>query len=116
MATINDISDVRAETDGWIVSVKHVPWVDTVEVWFAHRGNKIEICYFDDRGRMLFKELKEGAIDPPPTMRINRSIWEGIVKSINGFQEIPEKQSVDAELKATKYHLEDMRSLMKLKK
>ena len=115
MAIKENISDIRVTTEyGWMVSVRFQPWSDRVEVWIANRreGRGTDIYHFDERGNMIASELKEGVADPGPTMIINRFIWEGIKKSIQGIEELPDKKEVDAELKATKYHLEDLRKLV----
>jgi len=114
---INNIKDTQVKTDdGWLISVRCRPYNDQVEVWFAYqRSVTTEICYFNETGIMMMRKLDEGDLDPPPTMRINRNIWDGLRQAINGVEETPQKQSVDAELKATKYHLEDMRKIAKVK-
>jgi hypothetical protein len=117
MAQVNNIKDTQVKTDnGWIVSVRHQPYSDLVEVWIANqdsRGNSV--CHFNKQGQMVMTLLKEGSTDPEPTMKINGWIWDGIRQAINGVEVMPDKQAVDSELKATKYHLEDIRKLLKLK-
>ena len=114
---INNIKDTQVKTDGgWIVSVRHQPYSDLVEVWIAQQDARgTSIIHFDDNGRMVITLLKEGAINPEPTMKVNGWIWDGIRQAINGVEPMPSKQAVDAELSATKYHLEDVRKLLKLK-
>jgi hypothetical protein len=113
---VKNNSDIQIETpEGWLISVKFTPWSDVVEVWIANKRRevgKIDIYHFDDKGQMIASDFKEGASGPAPTMIINRRIWEGIQRAFQGIKETPEKQSVDAELKATKNHLEDMRKIV----
>lgn len=45
-------------------------------------------------------------------MILNVYIWEGIKKSMQNIESTPGQSAVQAELKATKVHLEDMRSLV----
>ena len=117
MANINNINDTQVKTDGgWIVSVRHQPYSDLVEVWIAQQDARgTSVIHFDKNGSMVATLLKEGAVDPEPTMKVNGWIWNGIRQAINGVEITPDKQAVDAELKATKYHLEDVRKLLKLK-
>lgn len=114
---IKDIKDIQVKTDdGWYISVRSKPYNDQIEIWFAYqKGGLSEVCYFNETGTMVLKKLNEGELDPPPTMQISRNIWDGLRQAINGIEETPQKQSVDAELKATKYHLEDMRIIAKVK-
>ena len=113
---INNIKDAQVRTDGgWIVSVKHQPYSDLVEVWIANQDSRgISVCHFNKTGTMVMTLLKEGEPETEPTMKINGWIWDGIRQAINGVEPMPSKQAVDAELTATKYHLEDVRKLLKL--
>ena len=114
---IKNIEDTMVETkDGWLVSVRNKPYGDFVEVYFAHKSlNGIDIAHFNDRGQIVMSELKDGE-EPEPTMKISNLLWGGMRQAINGIEETPDKKAVDAELIATKYHLEDMRNLLKLNK
>lgn len=111
-----NINDTQVKTeDGWIISVRNRPYGDFVEVWIARQDhNGIGVCHFEKNGRMEISKLKEG-LEPEATMKINSFIWDGIRQAINGVEETPQKQALDAELKATKYHLEDMREIVKVK-
>lgn len=116
MALIKNINDTQIKTDqGWIISVRNKPYCDVVEVWLAKQEmDRIDVCHFNNKGKMIMSKFVEGK-EPEPTMCVNGRIWEGIRQAINGVAETPDKKAVDAELIATKYHLEDMRKLMKLK-
>lgn len=111
-----NISDIQIKTDdGWYVSVSSKPYNDQVEVWFAFQSGVLtQVCHFNKTGTIVLTKLKEGDLNPEPTMKISRAIWDGLRQAINGVEETPQKQSLDAELKATKYHLEDMRKLLKI--
>lgn len=110
---VRNINDTQVTTDdGWVVSVKIRPYGDEVQVWLAKADRSgVSMCYFDGEGRMSLKEIKE-MDSPEPTMKINGYIWDGIKQAINGVEETPDKKALDAELTSTKYHLEDMRSLV----
>ena len=54
-------------------------------------------------------------MEETPTIWLNAVVWEAFAEAIRGV--LPpaiDKKEVDAELKASKYHLEDMRKLLKL--
>lgn len=110
---VNKIDSVQVKTeDGWYVSVEYEGWGDGVKVWIANKNTgKINICRFTKDGYIEQEEIGEG-ISPAPTMIISRYMWEGLRKAINGVEETPDKKALDAELTATKFHLEDMRKLV----
>lgn len=107
------INNTQVETkDGWLISTRYTPYSDMVQVWIAKRnGADIDVYHFNNNGEMKAEKLKEG-VEPEPAMKLLSWIWDGFRQSINGVEEIPEKQALDAELTATKYHLEDMRKLV----
>lgn len=108
---------IRVETDdGWVVSLNPSPWSDNMELWIAQvKQGKFYSGNVDKDGYLELKEVKEGLELQNPTLRINRRIWEGLAQALRGITPQVDKKEVDAELKATKYHLEDMRKLMKIK-
>lgn len=63
-------------------------------------------------GNLEFTDIKEGQEWPQPTLRIPETLLQKIVDAF--AKEVPptKKAELDAELKATKYHLEDLRSLV----
>lgn len=113
---INNIRDIQVKTDdGWYISVSSKPYNDMVDVWFAcQEGGNTKICHFNKTGTGILTKLIEGELNPEPTMRINRFMWDGFRKAILGIEETPKEIETTSELKATRYHLEDMRKLLKL--
>lgn len=65
-------------------------------------------------GQLEMTEIQEGATDPEPTLRLPVEVWNAF-KEVLIDKKFREKSEVEAELGATKYHLEDMRTLLKLK-
>lgn len=89
---------------------------DQVDIYILRNtGDGIDLATFNKTGVFIFNPIKEA--DEPnaqPTLKIPKSMLQ---KIIDAFTEVvpPIKQAeIDSELKATKYHLEDMRKLMKL--
>lgn len=112
MATARNINNIQSKVGDWVVSIQYTPWSDGVNIWFAHKMlGKQYICRFTKDGQMEMSEFAEG-ITPEPTMKISGEIWEGIRQAISGVEETPQKQAVDSELKATRFHLEDMRKIV----
>lgn len=113
---VTNIQDVTVESGGWLISVHHKPWVDGVDLYIGQRmkhGTGLLAFYFDKDGRMKGEEVKEGEIDRKPTMTMPNYVWDGFKKAMSGIEQTPERQAVELELKATKYHLEDLRKLVK---
>lgn len=104
-------------TDGWFVRLQPQAWSDTIQIWIGKTtptGNFL--LYFDEKGRLTEKKIKEPESDVLPTMQINRMIWDGMSRALQGVAQPPEQGHLEGELEATKYHLEDLREMLKLKK
>ncbi len=70
----------------------------------------------DKYGNIKWKEIKEGlATEIPPLFKVNGWLWQDIVDAMTKETPPREKQRIDGELVSTKYHLEDLRKLLKLK-
>lgn len=118
MSTIRSQEPIRVETtDGWVVVLQRTPWADRVELWIAKRSTngRFEVASVGKDGFLVMQELKEGADQGTPTLCIPSRAWDGLADALRGVVPQTDKKEVDAELKATKYHLEDMRKLAKLK-
>ena len=58
------------------------------------------------------EELKEGAAPSEPFLRIPQDVWQLIVDAATETTPPTKKERVEAELEATKRHLDDMRHLV----
>ena len=100
--------------DGWVVSLRHSLYNDTVELWIGQEiQGRFYLASVTKDGYLTMKEIKDGAMEETPTIRLNAVVWEAFAEAIRGV--LPpaiDKKEVDAELKASKYHLEDMRKLV----
>lgn len=86
---------------------------DMSDVWiFRREGEKHFLAHFTKQGLIEFSKIKEGEYQNDPTMRIPTLLVQDIVDAFT--KEIPptKKEAIDSELKATKYHLEDMRKIV----
>lgn len=109
---------VRVQTaDGWVVVLNPSPWNDTYELWIGkvENSSKFYTATVQKDGFLELTETNAGEVHTP-TMRISRVVWEGLAQALRGVTPQVDKREVDAELKATKYHLEDMRKLALKKK
>ena len=83
-----------------------------IEIYLIKKGYKPQLAHIKD-GFIRLVDIKRGELDPHPTLRVNRDVWQALKMALIDKQE-REKSTVESELIATKYHLEDMRKLLKL--
>lgn len=99
-------------TQGWEIRIAEDGGFFSVRVWIFSRTNgRLVVAYFDDKGNITEKEIPEGSVDPEPSLVMPQLMWS-IFKSQLIDDKVRDKQEVEAELKATTYHLEDMRKLV----
>lgn len=112
----SSIKPQRVKTDsGWVISVNYMMYNDAVEINIGQiRDGKIKVCRFEKNGSVTLEDISEGEV-VPPTMRLPYEVWCGLSEALVGVLPEVDKKEIGAELRATKYHLEDMRRLSKLK-
>lgn len=97
------------EKDNWqVISQKEIGSFQ-VKVWLVYKGFKPSVAYWRD-GTFELVEIKEGVLSEP-TFVMNLNMWEALQASMTENHE-RQKSTVEAELSAVKYHLEDMRKLV----
>jgi len=85
-------------------------------------GNKsVYVSKFDGLNSYVLNnnvwvKLSEGEDVKTPTLRLNNEVFQQMIDSLSEQIKPTSQIEVDAELKATKYHLEDMRKLAFRKK
>ena len=95
------------------VTVMRKPGMDLFEIYLINYINgKLYIYNANEDGRLVATEIEEGSGEGKPLLAIPGSIWGDIVRAINKDLPNIEREEIDAELKATKYHLEDMRTIV----
>lgn len=100
----------------WKCVITNKPWADAVDVYLLHESHgKFEIANLNKDGTVVMKELKEGADDSKPFFTLPYFAWQSVLQAMGDVEPDIKKEVVDSELKATKYHLEDMRKLLKIK-
>lgn len=94
------------------VKVQARPWYRSVAL-FIYRstlgGDEVGKI---DSGCIVFKKIKDKSNEIEPAMIVPEEIWQMIVDAAAETTPPIKKEAVDAELKATLYHLEDMRKLV----
>lgn len=98
----------------WEVIEQEVPGLLQSRIYIIDRSGKNSIVRIVE-GRMELEELKEG-VEVQPTFSLPFDAWAALKESI--ISKLPKEKDVEttSELKATKYHLEDMRNLVFSKK
>lgn len=91
--------------------VTQEPWNDTVKVYLAQRNNGKLSTASIEGGELVMTELKGGK-ESKPMLVLPYMAWETILGVLGGIPSDIKQESVDAELKATKHHLEDMRTIV----
>lgn len=101
------------KSDNWEIIEQDLLGKFTVKVWLINRSSPTPAVAHIVNGNIELAELKEGSAEIEPTFEINYDAWKALKKSMTE-QKTREKNEVEAELGATKYHLEDLRRLLKL--
>lgn len=106
-------TNTEGRSGDWRVIVYNEPWCDRVKIYLAQQHNgRLYLGSIDKDGFIEMKEHPEGSAKDRPLMVLGRYAWQAMADCFS--QVVPETkiEVVDAELKATKYHLEDMRALV----
>jgi hypothetical protein len=71
----------------------------------------------DKYGNIKWKEVIEGSDHNqiPPLFKVNGWLWQDIVDAMVKQTPPRQQERIEGELDSTKYHLEDLRKLLKLK-
>ena len=78
------------------------------KVWLVFRDGIPQVASIVN-GQLQLTKIEEGK-EYPPTLDIPYDAWQAIKRAMVD-EKVREKSEVEAELGATKYHLEDMRKL-----
>lgn len=81
------------------------------KLYFIHRNATGVQLASIVKGQIRLKEIKDDGIEHPPTLELNYDLWRRL-KEVMVNTKVREKSEVEAELGATKYHLEDLRKLV----
>jgi len=114
MAVNNFQFSKESKVGDWRCVVHQEPWNDNAKVYLMFDGNgKRKIAKLEN-GAVILKDFVEGA-ESKPFMVIPYLAWQSIISVMGAI--IPDEAIVEtgSELKATKYHLEDLRTLLKIK-
>lgn len=93
------------------IIVQDRPWNWTFAIYLINRGGEGVFLGRVNDGKLTWEKTKEGADEDEPTLLLNHDLWE-IMKQTMTEKHERDKHTVEAELGATRYHLEDMRKLV----
>lgn len=94
----------------WEIKVIEEPWMMMVKIYIVERGARNYLAHFKGNQLEMTEITEGGAIPDSPTMELPTDLWNIIRETIID-KKVEDKSAVEGELKATKYHLEDMRIL-----
>lgn len=100
------------QSNEWKIKVEDSFSWAFVKIWFYKEVNGkfyVAKVYADSS---LIEVESDPSTEIQPTMIIPRMLWDGLIESFKKEKTTYHEKEVDAELKATKYHLEDMRNLV----
>ncbi len=98
------------------VHISAEPAFDGIKIWFVDRGNGRQRVAHPIE--LTFEEYLEGAVIPP-TLTLNRWLADDFLRAMaealdkRGVK-VEHEHKVHGQLEATKYHLEDLRNLLKI--
>ena len=101
------------EKDNLVIQINQEAFADRVKIWIIDKGQGYggpHIGHVVD-GRLEFAEFEEGE-ELKPTFVFPGPFWNILALAIGEYEPPIEKDVAEADLKATKYHLEDMRRLV----
>ena len=116
MITGESFQSYSKDNGEWRVFVQPNPAGWSVRVYIIQRQGTDSFLAEMHSGHFVMVKIKEGERNPTPTMEVRQDVWQLIVDALANTTTPTKQGAVDTELKATKYHLEDMRSLVLKKK
>lgn len=109
------IKNVKAEYGDIEIYVNNEPWTGNVEIYIlVKQGYRLMLATYE-KGEIVLTEKKEGAYVAKPFIKIPKDIYYALAMVFKDVLPPIEKHAIDGELKATKFHLEDLRKLLKIK-
>jgi len=95
------------------IEVNRKPGYDLWEVYLGrYDGKDLYVYNADKGGNLIATRVDEGKDNVKPLLKVPSMLWRQLVLAISKDLPNIQKDVVDSELKATKYHLEDMRKLV----
>ena len=113
---VSGFDEIIRRNEEYKLHIVNQVMTDRIEIWLIRKsGDKVFVLSVVEGGLLQEKELPEGGFlegEYKPLMILPRKVWGLFKEAVFNKENPPEKQAVDAELKATKAHLSDMRRLV----
>lgn len=101
----------QGKSGEWKCVVMNEPWNMNVKVYLINEAQR-KVATLSQDGHVVMTEAVEGVSQPFMTLPYNA--WQSIISAMGEVEPDVKREATDSELKATKYHLQDMRKLLKL--
>ena len=96
----------------WKAFVQPSPGRDSMQVWLVkHVGNEVYNTTIQENGELLMTHHNAGEVTKP-LMELPRTAWKEVLDAFMEYQKPTPVSVLEKEMEATKYHLEDMRTLI----
>lgn len=105
----------EAKTGDWQCVVVQEPWDFNVKIYLMFTGNGKKQIASVYNGGILLTDYEEESVNPSkPFLTMPVDSWQTLLQCMSGI--VPDEEEIEtgSELKATKYHLQDLRKLLKL--
>lgn len=100
------------DNDKYSIHIQEFVGGYSTKIWIFEKSEKPRIASIDKNGLIKWITIQDEHADFPPTISLNYDLWKVLKRSMLEDKE-RDKSTVESELNATKYHLEDMRKLVK---
>ena len=107
--------NLKGQSGNWRIVIFTKPATFATEIHLVQeRLGKLFTASIGKGGELIMTEVKDG-METKPMMTLPYEAWLALSDCLSEVIPETKKEIVDAELKATKFHLEDMRKLLKIK-
>lgn len=90
--------------------------IDCKNIWILRNNIDGKRHIVEPISEFTLRLLEENELSPKPTMKISSSMAQALVDSLMREGFMPDREAkIHGMLEATKYHLEDLRGLLKIK-
>lgn len=103
-------NNMMFQDKNWEVIERESIGAYAVDVYLIYRDSKVSIAHVED-GLLVLSEIKGDGNEEKPTFHMPLDAWRAL-KSVMVDKKVKDIKEIDAELTATKYHLEDMRKIV----
>ena len=115
MATNRFQYSKESKNNDWHCVVHQEPWTDQVKVYLMYVKDGIRKVAHCKDGIVELSDYKENSADNQPFLILPYMGWQTLLECLGGITPDQIEIETGSELRATKYHLEDLRTLLKMK-